>query len=184
MRNNRLSALLGAALLSCAIGTAAELPPLSHGLTALDGQIPAPPLVLPDLDDEIVDLSTLRGKVVLINFWATWCPPCRREMPSMERLRQKVDPNKIVILAVNIGEDEDTVFSFLGTIEPQPEFPMLFDRDSSTLAAWQVRGLPSTYVVAPDGKLAFRAIGGREFDHPELVKQLQQLAATGPDAPR
>jgi thiol-disulfide isomerase/thioredoxin len=159
----------------------AELPPLTHGLTPIDSVDAAPSLRLPNLDDEIVDLEGLRGKVVVVNFWATWCPPCRREMPSLERLNQAVGGGRVAILTVNVGEDLDTVFSFLGLLEPSPTFPMLLDRDAKTLDSWSVKGLPTTFVVGRDGRLRYRAVGGREFDHPDLVEQLLQLAAPPKD---
>ena len=167
--------LLVASFLICSGLTAAELPPLTHGLTTIKNQQAAPDLKLMDMDDQEVSLSDLRGKVVVVNFWATWCPPCRREMPSLERLYQESKEKGITVLAVNVAEDLETVFSFMGTIEPQPSFPMLFDKDASTLNAWGVKGLPTTYVVSPDGQLAYRAVGGREFDHPELIEKLLEL---------
>jgi thiol-disulfide isomerase/thioredoxin len=130
---------------------------------------------LPNLDDEIIDLKQLVGKVVVVNFWATWCPPCRREMPSLERLYQITGDAGVMVLAVNIGEDIDTVFPFLGSIEPSPSFPLLFDKAARSLSQWKVKGLPTTYVVGPDGNLAYRAVGGREFDHPDVLKQLLDL---------
>jgi thiol-disulfide isomerase/thioredoxin len=134
-----------------------------------------------DLDDEEVDLEDLRGKVDVVNFWATWCPPCRREMPSLERLKLATAEHGVEVLAVNIGEDPDTVFSFTGTVDPQPTLPLLLDLDSSSLTAWKVKGLPTTYVVAPDGSIAYRAFGGREFDHPEIIRQLVTLATGNPE---
>jgi thiol-disulfide isomerase/thioredoxin len=159
----------------------AELPPLTHNLTPVENDFPAPPLRLMDLDDKEVDLEDLRGKVVVVNFWATSCPPCRREMPSLERLKLATAEHGIEVLAVNVGEDLDTVFVFTGTLDPQPTFPLLLDLDSGSLAAWKVKGLPTTYVVAPDGTIAFRAVGGREFDHPEIIDQLVRLATGNPE---
>ncbi|MES9946915.1 MAG: TlpA disulfide reductase family protein [Candidatus Thiodiazotropha sp.] len=153
----------------------AELPPLTHNLIPITESLSAPELRLPDMDDEVIDIGSLRGKVVVVNFWATWCPPCRREMPSLEQLHQATKEQGVVVLAVNIGEDIDSIFPFLGRVEPSPSFPILLDSDSSSLSAWEVRGLPTTYVVAPDGKLAFRAVGGREFSHPDLIEQLMSL---------
>ncbi|MEW8507806.1 MAG: TlpA disulfide reductase family protein [Candidatus Thiodiazotropha sp.] len=153
----------------------ADLPPLTHNLTAVAEPSPAPALRLLSMDDEMVDIESLKGKVVVVNFWATWCPPCRREMPSLEVLYQETKAQGVVVLAVNIGEDFDTVFPFLGSVEPSPNFPILLDRDSSSLSDWKVRGLPTTFVVAPDGKLAYQAVGGREFNHPALIKQLLSL---------
>ncbi|MBT3040830.1 MAG: TlpA disulfide reductase family protein [Candidatus Thiodiazotropha endolucinida] len=157
----------------------AELPPLTHNLIPVSESRSAPDLRLPDMDDEIVDIRSLKGKVVVVNFWATWCPPCRREMPSLEQLYQATKERGVVVLAVNIGEDVDAIFPFLGRVEPSPSFPILLDSDSSSPSAWKVRGLPTTFVVAPDGTLAFQAVGGREFSHPDLIKQLMSLFEEG-----
>ena len=151
------------------------LPPLTHGLTPFETRPAAAPLRLPNLDDEIVDLGNLRSKVVVVNFWATWCPPCRREMGSLEKLREIAGVHGVEVLAVNIGEETDTVFAFLGTIDPYPNFQLLFDADAASLQAWGVKGLPTTFVVGADGRIAYRAVGGREFDHPEIVERILAL---------
>ncbi|MBI5901685.1 MAG: TlpA family protein disulfide reductase [Rhodocyclales bacterium] len=136
---------------------------------------PAPTLVLPDMDGKPVDLGRLRGKVVLVNFWATWCPPCRKEFPSLGRVRKLFRPADFEVIAVNVGENAETVFSFAGS----PEFPVVFDHDSQAMERWSVRGLPSTYVVDRRGRLALRVVGGREFDNPAIVAQLKQLINQG-----
>jgi thiol-disulfide isomerase/thioredoxin len=151
---------------------AADPPPLTHGLTAVAEPYPAPVLKLTDLDGKPHDLADLKGRLVVVNFWATWCPPCRREMPSLERLNQRLGSRGLAVLAVDVGEDEDTVFSFTGQLEPAPAFPMLLDRDSKAMQGWKVRGLPTTFVVDPAGRVIYRAVGGREFDHDGLVRQL------------
>ncbi len=176
----RLGLVLALLLIAAAAPLQAELPPLTHGLTPIPSSPPAPALRLPDLDGEMVELESLRGQVVVVNFWATWCPPCRREMPSLEHLVQKTRDQGVTVLAVNIGEDVDTVFAFIGQLDPAPSFPLLFDQEAGTLEAWDVKGLPTTFVVAPDGTLAYRAIGGREFDHPELVERLLELHRSRP----
>jgi thiol-disulfide isomerase/thioredoxin len=140
-------------------------------LAARDAVPPAPTLRLKDADDRWVDLARLKGRVVLVNFWATWCPPCRKEFPSLDRVRKLFKPDEFEVLAVNVGEDPETVFSFAGNTP----FPVLFDRDSKTMAAWPVRGLPTTFLVDRQGRLAFRAIGGREFDDPEIVALIRSL---------
>ncbi len=154
---------------------AVTLPPLTHSLIAVAPPEAAPTLVLQNLDEETVDIGTLHGKTIVVNFWATWCPPCRREMTSLERLYQATKDSNVVVLAINVGEDMDTAFSFINSIEPSPSFPILFDTDSSTMQRWKVRGLPTTYVIGPDGKIAYRAIGGREFDHPDVFEAVVGL---------
>ncbi|MBI4995547.1 MAG: TlpA family protein disulfide reductase [Rhodocyclales bacterium] len=131
----------------------------------------APALRLKDADDLWVDLANLKGRVVLINFWATWCPPCRKEFPSLGRVRKLFKASEFEVVAVNVGEDPDTVFSFAGNTE----FPVLFDRDAKAMTSWSVRGLPTTFLVDRQGRLAFRATGGREFDDPDIVAAIRQL---------
>jgi thiol-disulfide isomerase/thioredoxin len=162
-------------LLAGAVGAACLAPlPASwaqgRGMSPVPGQPPAPPLRLPDIDDRIVDLAALRGKVVLVNFWATWCPPCRKEFPSLGRVRKLFKPSEFEVLAVNVGEDPETVFSFAGA----PAFPVLFDRDSQAMAGWPVMGLPTTFLVDRRGRLVAKAVGGREFDDPAIVTRIKQ----------
>lgn len=173
---NLMQIFIVISLIVSAISHADGLPPLTHKLTAVDKAAPAPNLRLQNMDEEIIDLKDLQGKVVVINFWATWCPPCRREMGSLERLHQATKDKGVEVLAVNIGEDVDTVFSFLGTIEPSPEFQMIFDPEAVSMNNWKIRGLPTTYVINPDGTIAYRAVGGREFDHPDIVKAIISLS--------
>jgi thiol-disulfide isomerase/thioredoxin len=172
-------ALLCAAAAAClsALANAEDLPPLTHALTPISQPYAAPALKLPDLDGRTHDLAALKGRVVVVNFWATWCPPCRREMPSLERLRHRLanqdQPDKgLAVVAVDVGEDADTVFSFTGQLEPAPSFPLLLDKDSSAMQRWKVRGLPTTFVVDAQGRVIHRAVGGREFDHDAIVQQL------------
>jgi thiol-disulfide isomerase/thioredoxin len=154
-----------------AAALAADLPPLSHGLTPKAPK-PAPALKLPDLDGKTHDLAKLRGKVVLINFWATWCPPCRREMPSLERLSQALSGEPLVVLAVDVGEDADTIEAFTSQLDA---VPLLLDTRSGTMQAWQVAGLPTTFLVDKRGRVVASAIGGREFDHPEMIESIRRL---------
>jgi thiol-disulfide isomerase/thioredoxin len=140
-------------------------------MTPIAAVPPAPTLRLLDTDGKPVDLAQYKGRVVLVNFWATWCPPCRKEFPSLGRVRKLFKPAEFDVLAVNVGEDPDAVFSFTGNTE----FPVLFDRDAKAMAAWSVKGLPTTFVVDRQGRLAFRATGGREFDDPDIVATIKQM---------
>jgi peroxiredoxin len=142
-------------------------------LPAVAQRFPAPAFELNDIDGHVHRLSDYRGKVVVLNFWATWCPPCRYEMPSMERARRRVAGEDIVILGVNVGEDEDTIFTF--TADYPVEFPLLMDRDGHVVEDYPVIGLPTTYIIDPEGYVTHRAVGSREWDDPGLLDQLRQL---------
>ena len=144
-------------------------------MTPLHERPVAPEIDLVDLDGQRHTLAQHRGKVLIVNFWATWCPPCREEMPSMERAWQVVKDDDIVLLAINVGESEDEVWAF--TSNYPVTFPLLLDRGGEVIKRWQVQGLPTTYVVDPEGRLAYRAIGGRAWDDPALLDQVRALQA-------
>lgn len=172
---NKLTHLLLITLLSLSAHAAWEQPKLGHNLTAVSKPMPAPEFTLKDMDEEEFTFSDYRGKVVILNFWATWCPPCRREMPSMERLYQKFNGDNFTVLAINQMETGDHVFAYTGQLEVDPTFTILFDSDSSVSHAYGVKGLPTTFLIDKKGVIRYRAIGGREFDHPEVEKQIEQL---------
>jgi len=170
---NKLVAL--ALLIVAAVAGAADLPPLGHRMSPMSQPVAAPEFTLPDMDGENHALSDFRGKVVMLNFWATWCPPCRREMPSMQRLYEKFRERGLVVVAVNQFEDPDLVFEFTGRLSLEPTFPILFDRESRISEQYRVRGLPTTYLIDRQGTIRYQAIGGREFDHPDVEKLIEGL---------
>jgi len=140
-------------------------------------ELPAKPQAkafkLLDMDGNPVQLSDFHGQPVIINFWATWCPPCRAELPSMNRAWTKVKDQGIAMIAVNVGEDEDTIFSF--TSDYPIDFTVLLDQSGEIISQWPIKGLPTTFVLDPQGRLVYRAIGGREWDSDELLKQVLAL---------
>jgi peroxiredoxin len=142
-------------------------------LKAVKGKPPAPEFDLQDIDENRHRLSQYRGKVVIINFWASWCPPCRYEMPSMEKAYQALRQEGIEILAINIGEDADTIFKF--TADYNVTFPLLMDLDSAIIKQWPVMALPTSFVISPEGKIIYRAVGGRDWHHENIVKKLKAL---------
>lgn len=148
---------------------------LSYQFTPLEPVRAAPEFVLTDMDDVQHALRDYRGKVVLLNFWATWCPPCRREMPALERLYQQLEGQGFVVLAVNQWEDADHVFAYTGELNVFPTFPILFDPESSVSEEFGVKGLPTSFLLDQDGQLRYRAIGGRAFDHPEVERTIRAL---------
>lgn len=176
MRKTRIN-LFVALLALCQGGALAAPQGLSHTLTPLDQPVAAPGFSLEDLDEANHRLADYRGRVVVINFWAVWCPPCRREMPSLERLRQRFKDRPFAILAINEGEDVDRIQPFLWDLEPSPGFTVLLDTDLTVSQAFAVRGLPTSFILDKQGRIVYRAVGGREFDHPEMVAAIEALLA-------
>jgi thiol-disulfide isomerase/thioredoxin len=136
---------------------------------------PAPALALPTLGGATTRLDGLRGKVVLVNFWAVWCPPCRKEMPSMARLADKLAGRPFTILGVNVGESPEEIRAFLGQVPVN--FPILLDGEGQNLKAWQVFAFPTSYVVDKKGRLRLGLFGSIEWDAPEAVARLEALLA-------
>ena len=112
---------------------------------------------------------------MLLNFWATWCPPCREEMPSMERAWQKLKGGNIVFLAVNVGETIDQIFPF--TASYPVSFPLLMDQKGEVVKQYPVIGLPTTYIISVNGRVTHRAVGTREWDSPEMIQWLRNTSA-------
>ncbi len=144
-----------------------------ESLTLMKDLPSAPTFELPDMDGEIFKLSQYRGKPVIVNFWATWCPPCREELPSMNRAWDKIKDQGIEMIAINVGEDEDTIFAFMG--DYPIDFQTLMDQSGKIIKQWPIKGLPTTFVVDPQGRLHYRAIGGREWDSDHLLDMVRAL---------
>lgn len=138
---------------------------------------PVPALALPSLDGAHVDIEELRGRVVLVNFWATWCPPCRKEMPSLQRLWHQLGGDDFEVLAVDVGESGEQVRQFLDTLDVTLRFPILLDEDGAVTPRWPVVGLPTTYVVSRDGRLVYQALGERDWSSEEMVQRLEAIIA-------
>jgi thiol-disulfide isomerase/thioredoxin len=116
-----------------------------------------PPLALKTLTGDTVDLAKLRGKVVLVNFWATWCAPCVEEMPALARLRDRLGPRGFEVIAVNQGEMPQRVHAFVS--RTGLDLPVLMDRDKAVGKAWRVRALPTTYIVDAAGRIRLHGEG-------------------------
>ncbi len=171
MKMLKMRYLLGAGLLWFTLAAYAQRP--GEGLTPIADAPQAPDFHLTDSEGIEHRLADYRGRVVIVNFWATWCPPCREEMPSMQRAWEQLQAEDIMMLAINVGEDEDTIFQF--TANYPVEFPLLMDLDSKVTGEWPVRGLPTTFVVDPRGRLVYRAIGGREWDDTVILQAVRAL---------
>src|SRR5438105_3157008 len=137
------------------------------------GGQPPPALQLADLAGNAVDLSALKGEVVLVNFWATWCEPCRDEMPSLNRLARRMADRNLVVLTVDVGEAPERIRRFL--TQAGIELPVLLDRDSSTSRAWQARGYPTSYVVGPDGRIRYYYVGALDWTSERVTRVLERM---------
>ena len=128
---------------------------------------------LESLDGGWVRLSTLKGFVVFLNFWATWCPPCRQEMPSMERLESRYSSRGVRIVAVDLQESRRDVEAFVK--ELGLSFQVLLDPLGEVGATYGVRGLPTTYIISRDGFVVAGRVGGQEWDTPAVTAVLDKL---------
>jgi len=155
---------------------------LSHSAIVFAVQPVFPPVAMPftahnfdvtDIDGTQYRLSDYKGKVIVLNFWATWCPPCREEMPAMNRAHHKLKNDDVVVLAINVGEDEDTIFEFTGNYPV--DFPLLMDKDGTVIKRYPVMGLPTTYIISPTGVVTHRTIGVRAWDDDNLLNQLRNM---------
>jgi len=153
-------------------GIAVGADTLPPGVMRING-IPAPPLQLDNIDGEPYDLRETNGHWRFVHFWASWCGPCRKEMPSIDRMVRALSDSPLEIVLINTAETEDEVFTFLGIVAP--DLVPLMDSDGQVTEVWQPRGLPATYLVDPAGKIQYQALGGREWDKPVYLKFLRGL---------
>jgi thiol-disulfide isomerase/thioredoxin len=160
-RHDVIGALLLAALLSAA--------PVLAG----DATGPAAEFTLPARTGETVTLSSLKGQVVLINFWATWCGPCRKEMPLLEQIQKKYAPLGFTLLGVNVEEDTAMMDTFLKDVPVT--FPILLDPANGVSKLYDVSAMPSTVIVDRKGNIRYIHHGykpGDESKYQDMIRQL------------
>jgi len=146
------------------------------------GDKATPPLALPDLAGKTVDLREYRGKVVVLNFWATWCEPCRDEMPSLQRLRAKMNGKPFEVLTVNYGEFAERIEPFMK--RQKIDLPVLLDTQKDAAKAWNAGGLPITFVLDGAGKVRYWVFGERDWSEGEPLRLVESLVAEGGHARR
>jgi thiol-disulfide isomerase/thioredoxin len=139
---------------------------------------PAADFSLRDLDGREVALRDFRGRLVLVNFWATWCPPCREEIPAMQTLARDLGPQGLVVLAVNFEEEPEAVRAFAR--DTGMRLPVLLDRDGGVGRQYRVTGLPTSVFVDRRGALAGTVLGFRDWAGPGAQAYLRELL-TRPD---
>lgn len=156
-----LLALVGLVLYGCNQETDAPALAQLEVPRGLIGQA-APELVLRDLDGQLQTLSQFKGQVVLLNFWATWCPPCREEMPSMEALQRQFGEQGLVVLAVNVEENgAEVVSAFLE--KNTYSFRIVLDPDSEAQNAYRVFRFPESFIIDRNGVIVDKVIGARDW---------------------
>jgi thiol-disulfide isomerase/thioredoxin len=158
---------LCALLLGAGAAHSGELKPWSGGAT--------PALSLQDPAGKTHDLGAYRGKVVLVNFWATWCVPCREEMPSMQALRARMADKPFEVLAVNMMESEEKIAAFRAS--QRIDLPVLMDKDGAAARDWKVRMLPISFVVDRSGKIRYQLIGEADWTMPNITSVIERLIA-------
>jgi thiol-disulfide isomerase/thioredoxin len=134
---------------------------------------PAPDFTLKSRDGDNLKLSEFRGEVVLINFWASWCGPCRQEMPLLDQLYQRYNPIGFTILGINVEEDPGQAMKLLKDVPVS--FPILFDTENSVSKLYHLTGMPSTMIVDRDGNIRFQHFAylpGYEKKYEEQIKEL------------
>jgi peroxiredoxin len=125
------------------------------------------------MDGADVRLSDYKGKVVLINFWATWCAPCRDEMPSIQALQRKLAGRPFAVLAVNLDEPESRIRNFLDQVKV--DFTVLLDPERQVARAWEARILPASFVIGPEGRVRYSLVGEINWDHELVVSRIIEL---------
>ncbi|MGB9628729.1 MAG: TlpA family protein disulfide reductase [Thermodesulfobacteriota bacterium] len=134
----------------------------------------APPFCLKNLEGEIIELKNFKGRVILLNFWATWCSPCKEEMPSMETLYQQFDRKDFTLLAVSVDfEESKNVKKFIE--KSGYTFPVLVDPKGKILDLYGVRAIPTTFLIDQNGLILGKAIGPRRWDTPDVVSLIHLL---------
>jgi len=157
------------------------LAPEAAGRSTLLKPYPAdretPALRLVDTRGETHDLGAYHGKVVVLNFWATWCPPCVEELPSLQRLYAARRDQGLEILAVDVGEPPEQVADFLARIDTRVDFPVLLDSDGEQLRRWKVYAFPTTLLIDREQRIRYAGFGAFAWDDPEILALVDRLLA-------
>jgi thiol-disulfide isomerase/thioredoxin len=162
------------------LATACRVASAEPELQPWTGANPAPPIELKTLDGRPFQLQELRGKVVLVNFWATWCEPCVEEMPSIQKLRARLANAPFEVVAVNHQEGEARIRGFLKKVPL--DFPIVRDTDGDVARAWRARIFPSSYLVDAEGRIRYVLAGATDWAAPATVNKVESLLPQGQPA--
>ncbi len=136
---------------------------------------PLPDFTLSDLQGRTHTLSSYRGRVVMVNFWATYCGPCIKEMPSMQRLKEKMKGKPFTILSVDMAEEKHDVQAFLTQHQIKIDFPVLLNPEGDVVEQWMIAAVPTTFILDPKGTIRYALFGGIEWDKQDVIQTLSGL---------
>ncbi len=140
--------------------------------------MPAPGFTLPDLEGKLHGLAGFRGRVVVLNFWATWCPPCIDEMPSLERLHQALADQGVAVIAVSVDERFSDVPAFVQKFDLT--FSVLYDEGKKVSRKYQTFKYPETYILDREGRLKSKVVGPRDWAAPTVIRDMVELLKEEP----
>lgn len=151
--------------------------PQAGGETPADGKDPGPPpmrgktapdFTLPTLDGGVMKLAEHKGKLIFLNIWASWCAPCREEMPSMQRLAGKLKGANFAMLTISIDKNKEDAAKFVK--ELNLTFPVALDPDQKVAPLYKITGVPETYIISPEGVVTHHLIGPGKWDDPAIIR--------------
>jgi len=146
---------------------AAELKPYTGSMQATD-------FILNDIQGKTHQLSEYRGKVVLVNFWATWCPPCIEELPSLQRLQQLYEGKPFSILTIDVGEPAELIQSFLEQVNAT-DLTVLLDAKGISHKDWNIYVFPTNFLLDQSGNIRYAAVGALNWDEPDVIETINKL---------
>ena len=146
---------------------------LDTQLKPYHGQVQPRPFTLTDAEGSIFKVGDFKHKVTVINFWATWCPPCVEEIPSLNRLKQAMQGKPFELISINYAETPQHIRNFMRKVAV--DFPVLVDPTGELAGQWNVVAFPSTFVIGPDGKIRYGANAAIHWDAPAVIEQMNQL---------
>jgi thiol-disulfide isomerase/thioredoxin len=130
---------------------------------------------IPDLEGKIFSIDDFKGNYVLVNFWATWCAPCVKELPSLNSLNSEFSNSKnFKMVAINIGQNKEVVEKFFTDKSTQINFTVLLD-ENMELSEWNVQAIPTTFLINDKGKIIYKVEGEKEWDSPEFVSFISSI---------
>jgi len=159
--------ILVALLFSILPAQAAELKPYT-------GSMQASEFTLKDMQGKTHRLSQYRGKVVLVNFWATWCPPCIEELPSLQRLLELYEDKDFTILTIDVGEPAELIQPFLSQVGVN-DLTVLLDDDGTTHKNWNIYVFPTNFLLDQSGKIRYAAVGALNWDEQNVIDTINKL---------